>query len=204
MPALPARDVGSGGARPAHALRRYLAVLGVFALGNSSDAFLLLRAQEMGVALAFIPILWTVHHLVKAGLSAFGGSLSDRVGRRRAIVLGWAIYAATYVGFARATGTVAAFLLFAFYGLFHALTEGPEKALVADLTPAAERGRGFGLYHAVTGAMILPGNLLTGALWQHLGAPAALFTGAALAALAAALLGAAVREPAVDRLRAGV
>ena len=136
------------------------------------------------MTLAFIPLLWTFHHVVKASLSTLGGALSDRAGRRRAIVLGWAIYAAAYLGFARAQGAVMVFVLFAVYGVFHALTEGPEKAFVADLSPAAERGRGFGLYHAVTGAMILPGNLLTGLLWQHYGPAGALMTGAALAAVA--------------------
>ena len=107
-------------------------------------------------------------------------------------------------GFARAQGPVMVFVLFAVYGLFHALTEGPEKAFVADLTPAAARGRSFGLYHAVTGAMVLPGNLLTGLLWQHLGGPWALTTGAGLAALSSFLLLVVGHEPRVDRVRAGV
>jgi MFS family permease len=182
-------------------LHLYLGVLGVFALGNSSDAFLLLRAQELGVAVAFIPLVWTFHHAVKATFSTFGGRLSDRAGRRRTIALGWAVYAAAYLGFARASGAVAVVLLFALYGLFHALTEGPEKAFVADLVEPAHGGRAFGLYHAVTGAMVLPGNLLTGFLWQRFGAGPALVTGAALAGLAAAMLFLAVKEPRVDPRR---
>jgi MFS family permease len=182
-------------------LHLYLGVLALFALGNSSDAFLLLRAQELGVATPFIPLLWTFHHAVKAAFSTFGGRLSDRAGRRRAIVLGWAVYAAAYLGFARASGAFAVVLLFALYGLFHALSESPEKAFVADLVEPAHRGRAFGLYHAVTGAMVLPGNLLTGFLWQRFGAAAALGTGAALAALASTLLLLAVKEPRVDPRR---
>ena len=178
-------------------VRRYLGVLALFALGNSSDAFLLLRAQEVGVAVAFIPLLWTFHHLVKAGFSTFGGQLSDRVGRRRTIVLGWAVYAVAYLGFAGTRDALAVVALFALYGLFHALTEGPEKAFVADLAPAAARGRAFGLYHAVTGIMILPGNLLTGLLWQRFGAATALTIGALFAGVAAALLLSVVRERAV-------
>lgn len=175
-------------------LHRYLGVLALFALGNSSDAFLLLRAQEVGIAVALIPLLWTFHHLVKAGFSTFGGQLSDRIGRRRTIVFGWAVYAVAYLGFAGARNALAVVALFALYGLFHALTEGPEKAFVADLAPLAARGRAFGLYHAVTGIMILPGNLLTGLLWQRFGAAAALTIGAVLAAVSAALLLSVVRE----------
>jgi MFS family permease len=170
-------------------------VLAVFALGNSSDAFLLLRAQELGVTVAFLPLLWTFHHLVKASFSTFGGALSDRAGRRRTIVLGWATYAVAYLGFARASGVVDVALLFAVYGLYHALTEGPEKALVADLAGAQARGRAFGLYHAVTGALVLPGNLLTGWLWDRVSANAALGVGAALAGVAALALLAFVPEP---------
>jgi MFS family permease len=177
-------------------LLRYLGVLALFTLGNSSDAFLLLRAQETGVALAAIPALWALHHLVKAGASTWGGSLSDRVGRRRVILAGWSVYALAYAGFAAAASPLAVAGLFAFYGLFHALTEGAERALVTDLAGEATRGRAFGLFHAVTGAALLPASLLTGLLWQRLGAPVALGTGGALAAVAALGLLALVPEPA--------
>ena len=175
--------------------RRYLVVLAVFTLGNSSDAFLLLRAQETGLAVAFIPALWAWHHLVKAGGSTWGGTLSDRIGRRRAILLGWTAYGLSYAGFALARSPLAIVALFAVYGVFHALTEGPERALVADLAGPAARGRAFGLFHAVTGAMLLPASLLTGLLWQRFGAAAALGTGAALAGLAAVGLTLLVPEP---------
>ncbi|MCG6919858.1 MAG: MFS transporter [Acidobacteria bacterium] len=178
------------------AFRRYLVVLAVFTLGNSSDAFLLLRAQETGIPLALIPMLWAWHHLVKAGGSTWGGTLSDRVGRRRAILLGWAVYALSYTGFAFAGSPLAIVGLFAFYGVFHALTEGPERALVADLSGPELRGRAFGLFHAVTGAALLPASLLTGFLWQDFGAPVALGTGAALAGVAALGLQFLVPEPA--------
>jgi MFS family permease len=176
--------------QPAEALprgrfRAYLGVLAVFALGNSSDAFLLLRAQELGVSVALLPVLWTFHHVVKSATSTAGGALSDRLGRRATILWGWAVYAATYAGLAMARTPVHAFALFALYGIFHALTEGPERALVADLA-GGTRGRAFGLYHAVTGGMLLPASLLTGALWQMFGAASALLTSAGLAGLAAA------------------
>jgi MFS family permease len=185
------------------ALVRYLGVLAVFTLGNSSDAFLLLRAQETGVAVAAIPALWALHHLVKAGASTWGGALSDRVGRRRVILGGWGVYALAYAGFAVASSPLAVVALFAFYGLYHALTEGAERALVADLAGPATRGRAFGLFYAVTGAALLPASLLTGVLWQRHGAAVALGTGAALAAVAALGLLALVPAPASAVERSG-
>jgi MFS family permease len=189
------KDVGPPAARESGAsatgglagrpFRRYLLVLAVFTLGNSSDAFLLLRAQEAGVALAFIPLLWAFHHLVKAATSTWGGTLSDRWGRRRAILGGWALYGLAYAGFALVRSPLQVVSLFAVYGLFHALTEGPERALVADLTGSEGRGRAFGLFHAVTGAMLLPASLLTGVLWQTWGAATALGAGALIAVIAA-------------------
>jgi MFS family permease len=167
-------------------LARYLVVLAVFTLGNSSDAFLLLRAQQAGVALAMVPALWAFHHVVKAAASTHAGALSDRWGRRTAILAGWAVYAGAYVGFAAVRTAWQVWALFGVYGLFHALTEGAERALIADLARAGERGRAFGLYHAVTGGMLLPASVLTGALWQAFGAAVALLTGATLAGAAAA------------------
>jgi MFS family permease len=170
-------------------------VLAIFTLGNSSDAFLILRAQEAGIALALVPVVWSLHHLVKAAASTSGGALSDRIGRRRTIVLGWGVYALAYAGFALARSAWAVTALFAFYGLFHALSEGAERALVADLAGDRTRGRAFGLFHAVTGAVLLPASVLTGVLWQRFGAPVALALGAALAALAAIGMLAFVPEP---------
>ena len=198
------REQHRSGPRPAAAtgpaaassgsLRWYLGVLAVFTLGNSSDAFLILRAQEAGVGLTAIPLVWALHNGVKAAASTHGGAFSDRFGRRPSIVLGWAVYAVAYAGFALATSALAITLLFALYGIFHALSEGPERALVADLAGAGSRGAAFGAYHAVTGAMLLPASLLTGWLWQSYGSAAALLTGAALAAVAAAGLLVLVEE----------
>jgi MFS family permease len=167
-------------------IRVYLAVLAVFTLGNSTDAFLLLRAQEAGLSLAALPLLWAWHHAVKAAASTHGGALSDRIGRRRTILLGWLVYALTYAGFGVAGAPWQIWALFGVYGLYYALTEGAEKALLADLAPVAARGTAFGAYHALTGAALLPASLLTGWLWQSFGAAAALGLGAALAAVAAA------------------
>jgi MFS family permease len=178
-------------------LGRYLLVLAVFTLGNSSDAFLLLRAREAGVALAAVPLLWSFHHVVKSALSTAGGGLSDRLGRRRVIAAGYAVYALSYAGFALASRPAHVWALFAVYGVFFALSEGAERALVAELAGAEARGRAFGLYYAITGAMLLPASVLTGALWQRLSPTVALLTGAALAGSAALGLLAAVPEKAV-------
>jgi MFS family permease len=163
--------------------RRLLTVIGLFTLGNSSDAFLLLRAQQAGVSLALVPLLWTAHHVVKSAASTAGGALSDRVGRRATIAGGWCLYAAAYAGLGLATHAWQVWALFAVYGLHHALTEGPERAMIADLATGERRGRAFGLYHAITGGLLLPASLLTGALWQRYSPAVALLSGAAAALL---------------------
>jgi MFS family permease len=147
------------------------------------------------VALPAIPLLWAFHHLVKSAASTAGGSCSDRAGRRKAILAGWTVYALAYAGFAQVRTPVQVFLLFAVYGLFPALTEGPERALVADLAGPEARGRAFGLYHAVTGATLLPASLLTGVLWERFGPGVALGLGAGLAGAAAVALFLLVPEP---------
>jgi MFS family permease len=193
-PPLSARAPEAAAPRPG--LGRLFAVLGLFTLGNSSDAFLLLRAQQAGVALALVPLLWTAHHVVKSGASMAGGALSDRMGRRVTIAAGWVLYAGAYAGLGLATRAWQVWALFGVYGLHHALTEGPERALVADLAAGEARGRAFGLYHAVTGALLLPASLLTGALWQHYSPAVALLAGAAFALTAAVALLVLVPEPA--------
>ncbi len=166
---------------------RYLAVLALFTLGNATDAFLLLRAQELGVALAVVPLLWGVLHVSKGACSVVGGRMSDRRGPRLAIALGWLVYAGVYAAFAFATEPWHAWALFAVYGLFFGLTEAPEKALVAALAPPGVRGRAFGAYHFVIGLAAFPASLLFGVLWDAYGPRAAFLYGAGLA-LAAVLL----------------
>ncbi|HZS35586.1 MAG TPA: MFS transporter [Polyangia bacterium] len=176
-------------------LLRYLAVLGVFALGNSSDAFLLLRAKQLGVANWLIPFLWMVHNGTKAALGTLGGALSDRLGRRRLIIAGWAVYGAAYLGFGWADAAWQMWPLFVFYGLYYALTEGSEKALIADLAPASRRGRAFGLYYAVVGLIALPASLGFSALADRFGALPAFSVAAGLAAAASVLLATLIPEP---------
>jgi MFS family permease len=168
-------------------LPRYLGVLVLFTLGNASDAFLLLRAHDVGVPTAVIPLLWGALHVSKSAWSVVGGRWSDRVGARRAIIAGWMVYAAVYAGFAFVDAAWQVWALFLVYGLFFGLTEGPEKALVAGLAPAGLRGSAFGAYHAAIGLAALPASVVFGVVWQGFGAPAAFGMGAAIA-LAAALL----------------
>ncbi len=166
----------------------FIAVILLFTLGNSTDAFLLLRARDLGIAGTLIPILWAVFHVVKSAVATPAGALSDRVGRRALIVAGWLVYAAVYLGFARAEGAMMAWTLFLVYGVYFGLTEGVQKALVADLVPAAARGRAFGWYNVALGLGALPASLMFGAVWDRWGAPAAFTLGAAIAAAAALLL----------------
>ena len=178
----------------------YLLVVLLFTLGNSTDAFLLLRANELGVAIALTPILWVVLNLVKTLLGTWAGGLSDRVGRKPLIVAGWMLYAAVYFGFARASAEWHAWALFATYGIFYALTEGTEKALVADLVPEARRGSAYGWFNLAVGLGALPASLIFGALWDRMGAPVAFTFGASLALIAA--MGMTIVAPARPRAAA--
>jgi MFS family permease len=166
----------------------YLAAVTLFGLGNSSDAFLLLRAHDAGLPVTAAPLIWAAHHVVKSVISAWGGGWSDQIGRRRAVAWGWLVYAGIYAGFAVAQRGPAIIALFIAYGLHFGLVGGAQKALVAELVPPEARARGFGLYHLCVGLSALPASLLFGALYQHLGARAAFLTGAGLALAAAALL----------------
>lgn len=185
----PAKDAVSPGREGiSPGLRYYFAVLFLFTLGNSSDAFLLLKASEAGVATAHLPLLWGAHHAVKSLSSIPSGRLSDRLDRRVVIVGGWIVYAGVYLGFAFADSRAAVWTLFLLYGLYFGLTEGVERAYVADLAPPDRAGTALGIYHLMIGAGALPASLLTGFLWQRVGPAAALGLGAALAAVAAAAL----------------
>ncbi|HTX54104.1 MAG TPA: MFS transporter [Candidatus Baltobacteraceae bacterium] len=160
----------------------FLVVMLLFTLGNSSDAFLILRAQGVGVPVALIPIVYAIFNLVSASAAIPAGRLADRVGRRRVIGYGWGVYALAYLGFALATAPWMIWFLYAFYGLFYALTEGSAKALVAELVPDEGRGAAYGLYSAAIGVMALPASVIAGLLWDRVSPAAPFAFGAALAA----------------------
>ncbi|MGD8361699.1 MAG: MFS transporter [Gemmatimonadota bacterium] len=172
---------------------RYLSVLLLFTLGNASDAFLLLRAQDLGVSAAAIPLLWGAFHLSKMVWNVPGGMLADRFRPLPMIVGGWLLYAGVYAGFAAAGTPLQVWVLFGIYGLFYGLTESPEKALVAELAPSQLRGRAFGVFHFAVGLGALPASFLFGVLWQWKGAPTAFAAGAGFALVAALLLPLALR-----------
>jgi len=171
----------------------FLGIMVVFTLGNSSDAFLVLRAQNLGLSVFHILILFIFFNLVYASFSLPAGMLSDRLGRRRLIILGWLIYAASYLGFAFATDFWHVWLLFGLYGLFRGATEGVERAFVADLVGAEKRGTAYGLFHTAVGITILPASLIAGWLWQLISPSAPFLFGGILAGLAALLLAVLLR-----------
>lgn len=166
----------------------FLAIMVVFSLGNSSDTFLILRAQNVGVELLAVPLVYALFNFFYASASVPLGSLSDRIGREKVIVLGWLAYAAAYLGFAAAAHAWQIWFLFAFYGIYYATTEGVAKALIADLVAQQHRGKAYGIYNAVVGLIILPASVIAGFLWDTVGASAPFFFGAAMAAVAALLL----------------
>jgi MFS family permease len=163
---------------------RVLLVIFVFTLGNSTDAFLLLRASQLGVPVALAPILWAALHVVKSLSSTPGGALSDRIGRRPTLIMGWTLYAAVYVGFALANAPWHAWALFGVYGIFFGLTEGSERALMADLVKPERRGTAFGWFNLAIGLGALPASILFGYVWDHAGASTAFVMGASFALLA--------------------
>lgn len=169
-------------------LKLYLGILLLFSIGNSSDAFLLLRARELGVPMALIPAVWSVLHVSKLLWSYVGGIWSDAMPRVRLIIAGWLVFAATYLALGYADRPWHAWALFILYGAFYGLSEPAEKALVKDLAPEAARGSAFGAYHFIVGMASLPAGLLMGGLWSWHGQRVALVVGASISMAAALLL----------------
>jgi MFS family permease len=202
--ALGARDVPAGETArhpPSLSLRdfdarfkSFLLIVVLFTLGNSSDAFLILRAQERGLSVLGVLGMLVTFNLVYALVSGPAGALSDRVGRRRLIAGGWAVYGLVYLGFALAGSAWHAWALFALYGVYYGMVEGSARAMVADLVHAEQRGTAYGVYNAAVGLAAFPASLIAGLLWQGaggwagLGPSAPFFFGAALALAAMALL----------------
>jgi MFS family permease len=172
----------------------FLGVMFLFTLGNSSDAFLILRAQNLGNSVLYILLMLILFNVVYSAVSAPAGILSDRMGRRRIIVLGWLVYALTYLGFAVASTSWHLWLLFGFYGVYYGIAEGVARAFVADLVPEDRCGTAYGLFHGVVGITLLPASVIAGWLWQAISPAAPFYFGAGLAFLAMIGLLALVRE----------
>ena len=169
--------------------KRFLAIVALFTLSNSSDAFLLLRARTAGdgISTATSMLLWAALHTSKVLSSLIGGDLSDRFGRKRLIVSGWLLYAAVYAGFAFVSSVGAVWALFLIYGVYFGLAEGAEKAFVADLVRPEQRGTAYGLYNLAFSITVFPASLLMGVLWNWSGAQAAFLVSAGIGVMAALL-----------------
>jgi MFS family permease len=181
--------------------RLYLVSLALFTLGNSSDAFLLLRAQALGVPEYALPILWSLFHVLKSTGNLIAGPVVDRVGTRPMIIAGWGVYAGIYLLFGLATQPWHAWALFLGYALFYALTEPAEKTLVANLVAGEHKGLAYGWFNFAIGVMSLPSSVIFGALYTQFGPLTAFVWGAGLAFVAAILL-ALVRIRASNRVEA--
>lgn len=171
----------------------YLFIVSLFTLGNSSDAFLVLRAQNLGVSVIGIFLMLALFKFVYSITAIPAGGLSDTVGRRKIIIFGWLIYAVLYLGFAFATTGWHVALLYVVYGLYYGLAFGTASAFVADLVPAEMRGTAYGTYNAVIGLLAFPASALAGVLWQGIGSwhgfgPSAPFLFGGLLSLIAVLL----------------
>ena len=167
--------------------KAFLLIIFLFTLGNSTDAFLLLRAKDLGLDIVSIPVLWFVFHLSKTVFSIPGGMISDKFGRRKVMILAWTVYGFVYIGFAFASKAIHVWILFLIYGFFYGLAEGTERAWVSDLVEESKRGTAYGAYHFSIGVAALPASLLMGVLWKTMGVEWAFSFGAAMALIAALL-----------------
>ena len=187
------RSPGEGGSAERstplpRAFTAFMLILALFTLGNSTDAFLLLRLTDAAGGPRFVPLMWAALHVVKATVSIVGGAWSDRIGRREVIAIGWLVYAVVYFGFAITDALLPLLAWFLIYGFYFGFAEGTEKALVADLAPQERRGLAFGIYNAIQGVGALAASVLFGLVWNAYGAGAAFGLGAGLALAATALL----------------
>jgi MFS family permease len=162
----------------------FLLIMGVFTLGNSSDFFIVLRAQDLNVNVLEITIMLVVFNLTYALIATPAGIISDKLGRRRVIVIGWTVYALVYLGFALSTNVWSIWVLFAAYGIYYGIVEGVAKAFVADLVPAERRGTAYGYYQTAVGLMLLPASVIAGVLWDKVNTAAPFYFGAGLAFIA--------------------
>jgi MFS family permease len=162
----------------------YLVIMALFTLGNSSDFFLILDAQHVKTPLVQVVMMLVLFNITYALVSMPMGVLSDKIGRKRVISIGWFIYGLVYLGFALSTSIWQIWILFAVYGIFYGICEGVARAFVADMVPTQRRGTAYGLYNGVVGLMALPASLIAGVLWDRIAPAAAFYFGAGLALLA--------------------
>lgn len=186
VPRLPGDRVAGNQATGQLGKRFWLAIatIALFSLANSSDVFLILRAHAAGVATAMLPALWAAHHVIKSIFSTRAGALSDLGNRRVLLAAGWGSYAAIYFAFPFAHSLLAFVTLFVLYAIPFTLSEGAERAWIADIVPAAARGKSYGIYYLANGLCVLAGTALFGALYERVSPRAAFFTGASLAVAA--------------------
>lgn len=175
--------------------KKFLLVATLFSIGNSSDAFLILRAQNVGVSVANILLIYVLFNSVEATLATSAGAISDRLGRRNIILAGYLVFALVYAGFGLARHPMEVWVLFGFYGLYNALTSGVQKAFASDLVCASARGTGLGAYHMLTGLALLPASVVAGYLWDRISPSAPFYFGAITALIAAVLLAVLFRGP---------
>jgi len=175
-------------------LKRYLIALGVFTLSQASNMFLLLRAKETGFTDAQIPLLWAAFSALAMVLSTPLSALSDRFDKQRLLRTAWIVYAILFAAFGTlAQSTATTIALFIAYAIFIAMTDGAEKALIAELAPKSQLGTAYGWFHLVSGLMLLPASALFGWLWSHVNPTAAFVVSASTSLIAAGLLTRAVR-----------
>jgi len=185
----------------------FLGIVFIFTLGNSTDALLLVKANEAGIKVALIPLVYLVTNAVSVIASIPVGSLSDRVGKEKILIIGFLIYALVYFGFGRSSDTAVIVSLFALYGLYSAATDGIQKAFVSDIVDSNKKGTGLGIYNALLGITLLPASIIAGVLYDKVDSRIPFFFGAAMAMLAAILMVifavTAFRTPASGRTAAG-
>ena len=182
-------------------LLAYLAVTAIFSLGNSSDAFLILRARDLQVAAALIPVLYVVFNFIYSAFSVPAGLVADRVGRRKVALIGFAVFAVAYAWMALAHSQAAVWGVFAVYGVYMGVADGNGRALLAEFSTGARRGTAFGAYHMTVGIAALPASVVAGLLYDHVSPAAPFWVGAGAAVLAGLLMLAFVPEPRKDELR---
>ncbi len=174
--------------------KTFLAIVAIFTLGDSGDFFTILRAQNLGVSVLHITLMLVLFNVVYVAFSVPSGILSDKLGRRRIIALGWFVYALVFLGFALAPNVWQVWVLFAAYGVYHGIVEGVARAFVADLVSEDKRGTAYGLYHGVNSLFLLPAGVIAGWMWEAISPAAPFYFGAALALLASVAILALMRE----------